>query len=379
MNLRDVAAYVAAVGMTAAVVVTAGASPAPADRAGGRVPVGPQSPARVTSGPGAVTSARLDDVTYGQYATARTDLAWSVPDTWTAGDRMAVALPSVLDATSIVPFELIAEDGSVAADVVVEDGTLVATFTEYIDRHTDVSGTAHFTTRFDQSELMFTDGVMVLDVYPGQTVTIEQHVGGPVRPENAYAWWVGGQGVATALRPDGALVDPDGPHAVWGVNLRAGAWTESVTEVTLDDDLELCEDGELLFPGGRLLARGLGTGAEWGSRAVPAQVEVSATCAGRVPTFVVTAPRGVLDGLQLRLDFPVRHRTNASGEPVHGRDDTVGFKDGYTAAATTTVDGAEIVTSDVDDLVYQRPEGSASATPVTAHAREVSAYHKAPA
>ncbi|MEP7112818.1 MAG: Ig-like domain-containing protein [Ilumatobacteraceae bacterium] len=91
----------------------------------------------------------------------RTDLAWCVPDSATAGDTFQVALPPQL---TQLPrsFNLRDPDGVLVATALIQGTPAVVTFTfnDYVDTHTGVCGTAFFESRLDNS------------LIPGNTYTL---------------------------------------------------------------------------------------------------------------------------------------------------------------------------------------------------------------
>jgi LPXTG-motif cell wall-anchored protein len=82
----------------------------------------------------------------------RTDIAWCVPDSSTAGDTFEVALPPELVQ---LPrnFNLRDPDGVLVATALITGTPAVVSFTfnSYVDTHTGVCGTAFFESRLDSS------------------------------------------------------------------------------------------------------------------------------------------------------------------------------------------------------------------------------------
>jgi Bacterial Ig domain len=99
----------------------------------------------------------------------RTDLVWCVPDSAAAGDTFQIALPVQLVQ---LPrnFSLRDPAGVVVATAVIGGAPAIATFTftDYVDTHTAVCGTAFFESRLDSS------------VTPGTTTTLTYVVNGTV-------------------------------------------------------------------------------------------------------------------------------------------------------------------------------------------------------
>jgi LPXTG-motif cell wall-anchored protein len=97
----------------------------------------------------------------------RTDMAWCVPDSTTAGDTFQVALPVQL-AQLPRTFSLRDPLGVVVATALIEGVPAIATFTfnDYVDTHTSVCGTAFFESRLDSS------------LIPGTTYTLTYVVNG---------------------------------------------------------------------------------------------------------------------------------------------------------------------------------------------------------
>lgn len=88
---------------------------------------------------------------------------WSVPDSATAGDTFRLSFPTSPSLTGVRDaFPLTAPDGQAIAACTVSAGELVCTLTDYVDSHTDVSGTLHFQARADEettlTEIPFTTG-----------------------------------------------------------------------------------------------------------------------------------------------------------------------------------------------------------------------------
>ena len=99
----------------------------------------------------------------------RTDLAWCVPDSATAGDTFQIALPAQLVQ---LPrnFNLLDPAGALVATALIDGVPPIATFTftDYVDTHTAVCGTAFFESRLDSS------------VTPGTATTLTYVVNGTV-------------------------------------------------------------------------------------------------------------------------------------------------------------------------------------------------------
>jgi len=97
----------------------------------------------------------------------RTDVSWCVPDAATAGDTFTIALPEQLVQ---LPrgFPLHDPDGLLVANASIVGTPAVATFTftDFVDTHVNVCGTAFFESRLDSS------------LVPGQTYTLTYIVDG---------------------------------------------------------------------------------------------------------------------------------------------------------------------------------------------------------
>ena len=97
----------------------------------------------------------------------RTDVTWCVPDATTAGDTFTIALPPELVA---LPrgFPLRDPAGLLVANATITGNPAVATFTftDYVDTHVNVCGTAFFESRLDSS------------LTPGNTYTLTYVVNG---------------------------------------------------------------------------------------------------------------------------------------------------------------------------------------------------------
>ncbi|HEY4611143.1 MAG TPA: Ig-like domain-containing protein [Ilumatobacteraceae bacterium] len=97
----------------------------------------------------------------------RTDIQWCIPDSATASDTFSIALPPELTG---LPhgFDLRDPNGSLVATAVIAGAPAVATFTftDFVDTHVNVCGTAFFESRLDSS------------LVPGNTYTLKYVVDG---------------------------------------------------------------------------------------------------------------------------------------------------------------------------------------------------------
>ena len=99
----------------------------------------------------------------------RTDITWCVPDSTTAGDTFSIALPPELVQLPS-GFSLRDPSGLLVANASIVGIPAVATFTftDYVDTHVSVCGTAFFESRLDAT------------LAPGQTYTLTYVVDGVV-------------------------------------------------------------------------------------------------------------------------------------------------------------------------------------------------------
>jgi len=97
----------------------------------------------------------------------RTDVQWCVPDSTTAGDDFTIALAPELTGLPS-GFNLLDPNGALVATASIAGAPAVATFTftDYVDTHDNVCGTAFFESRLDSS------------LVPGNTYTLRYVVNG---------------------------------------------------------------------------------------------------------------------------------------------------------------------------------------------------------
>lgn len=139
------------------------------------------------------------------------EATWAVPDTATAGDTFRLAFPTSPSLTGVRDsFALTAPDGQTVGTCEVSTGELVCTLTDYVDSHTDVSGTLHFRARADEettlTEIPFTTG--------GGTV-VPVDVPGGIGPVPEFP--------APTTPTKWGDVTLDGRSIAWGVNIPSSA------------------------------------------------------------------------------------------------------------------------------------------------------------
>ncbi len=139
------------------------------------------------------------------------EATWAVPDTATAGDTFRLAFPTSPSLTGVRDsFALTAPDGQTVGNCEVSTGELVCTLTDYVDSHTDVSGTLHFRARADEettlTEIPFTTG--------GGTV-VPVDVPGGIGPVPEFP--------APTTPTKWGDVTLDGRNIAWGVNIPSSA------------------------------------------------------------------------------------------------------------------------------------------------------------
>lgn len=139
------------------------------------------------------------------------EATWAVPDTATAGDTFRLAFPTSPSLTGVRDsFALTAPDGQTVGTCEVSTGELVCTLTDYVDSHTDVSGTLHFRARADEettlTEIPFTTG--------GGTV-VPVDVPGGIGPVPEFP--------APSTPTKWGDVTLDGRNIAWGVNIPSSA------------------------------------------------------------------------------------------------------------------------------------------------------------
>jgi LPXTG-motif cell wall-anchored protein len=126
----------------------------------------------------------------------RTDVKWCVPDSTTAGDTFSISLPPELVQLP-KGFPLRDPNGLLVANATIAGDPAVATFTftDYVDTHLNVCGTAFFESRLDSS------------LTPGQTYTLTYVVNGVATFEPAITIRAGGPVSGRPTARKGAYFD----------------------------------------------------------------------------------------------------------------------------------------------------------------------------
>ena len=106
---------------------------------------------------------------------------WSIPDNYVKeGDTMTITLPDELRLPESLEFLIYDEKGQVVAKAVThpESKTVVLTFTDYCEKHSNVSGSLWFSTYIDTSKVL-ENGM----IYPKFEVEGEIHIGNAIEYE----------------------------------------------------------------------------------------------------------------------------------------------------------------------------------------------------
>jgi len=171
------------------------------------------------------TNPRLSDA-------VRTDVQWCVPDNAASGDNFSIALPPELVG---LPhgFDLRDPNGSLVATASIAGTPAVATFTftDFVDTHVNVCGTAFFESRLDSS------------LVPGNTYTLRYVVDGSATFEPQITVQPGVAGVGRDTAHKGSFFDDPGDQCRtvtqgclgWFIETRLGPF-QSVT--VTDNGLE---------------------------------------------------------------------------------------------------------------------------------------------
>lgn len=286
-----------------------------------------------------------------EYAQFEFTFDWAVPDSSEPGDTLQLQLPAALDEASFESFTLNdpATSETVATASIDDNGLVTLTLTDYVLSHNSVTGGGQFYLRLDRSTLPSDGSQGSIDIF-GNQVTITRDVGtvGPTTP-GKFSWWPVSQGISTTLNPDGSLVNPEGPHAVFAISVRngeteAGDWSTATISDDLDAAMEYCDpdtgaahDNLAAF----LVARDV-NGGRWGAVPVPAGVAMTTSCDGNAPSFTITRDDTVPDAIEYRVQYETVWAQNAQQQPVFtdtAGAEQVGFKDSYSNDAAVVYDG----------------------------------------
>lgn len=103
--------------------------------------------------PGAVTSIATDKIEYAYGESVKLTFAWAVPDSAVAGDSFSIDLPPELLPVSTATIVLRAPDGALVATGIWSGSHVEFFLTDYVESHTDVSGTGYFSSDWNYSEI----------------------------------------------------------------------------------------------------------------------------------------------------------------------------------------------------------------------------------
>ncbi|MGT2739775.1 LPXTG cell wall anchor domain-containing protein [Streptococcus pantholopis] len=106
--------------------------------------------------------------------TTEMSLDFSVPDSAKSGDTTTISLPDELKFTRNQSFNVYASDGSVAATAVIDAAakTLILTYTDYVNSHSDVTGTLTFQVGVDTNVVTENTTISTAITVGGNLVTI---------------------------------------------------------------------------------------------------------------------------------------------------------------------------------------------------------------
>lgn len=179
---------------------------------------------------------------YWEWQTIRMDIDWAVAPGATVhtGDHFDVPMDPNLNAGSFVPFDLTDGSGQVVAKAQLiaspAPGTIRFVFTDFVETHQNVSGTAYFRMGFTSMD--WTTGEMFrdIDVY-NSTVRVKRDLGPDGTGDWKSGWFQPNEAQALEIDENGALVRPDQSQIRWNIQLKtqAGNPLADWTTMTLTD------------------------------------------------------------------------------------------------------------------------------------------------
>ncbi|EAH4444122.1 SpaA isopeptide-forming pilin-related protein [Listeria innocua] len=134
---------------------------------------------------------------FGYYDSVQVHYTWAIPNSSNvkAGDTMQFVLPPELQIVTDLDFSLKDHKGNVVGNVVAtkDTGKVVITFTDFVEKNSDVSGYLDFWSNWDKSLVEGNEKVPLVFPVNGSTETITVEVGGknqidPTETLYKYGW-----------------------------------------------------------------------------------------------------------------------------------------------------------------------------------------------
>lgn len=138
-----------------------------------------------------------DQTSFKSWDIIQVHMDWSIPNgSAKAGDTTLIELPDALDLVNSLSFDMLDENGSVVATAVADKGskTVLLTYTDFVETHSNVKGTLQFLTRFDK-QMIDEYGTIKL-VFPinkttevSTEVEVEEATDDPNEVINKWSWF----------------------------------------------------------------------------------------------------------------------------------------------------------------------------------------------
>ncbi len=307
---------------------------------------------------------------YEAWERVRMEMTWAVQpgQAVTSGDHFTIPVDPNLDPASFIPFTLRAPDGQIVANAEVvpapAPGHIRFVFTDYVNTHGNLSGTAFLELSFDQSKLDADEPWTDLEVY-GTTLRVNSPGPGPDgTTDYKYGYWRINQAVALERHPvTGVLVNTDEAQIRWGVQFMTRVGGQDWSSVTIVDTPVL--GSEFACPDTVTGYRAENPGDPW--TVLPASRVNVVDCAS--DRLEVTLTKQADDHGIFRLEMNAWIATNPAGQPVHVVDgvEVTGFPpNGFTNTVSLNYEGKRSVTHTTTlRRANQGGDGSGIVPPVT--------------
>ncbi|MBM7688451.1 cell wall protein [Enterococcus ureilyticus] len=138
-----------------------------------------------------------DQASFQSWDIIQVHMDWSIPNgSAQEGDTTLIDLPAELDLVNSLSFDVLDENGSVVATAVADKGskTVLLTYTDFVETHSNVKGTLQFSTRFD-TKMIDEYGTIKL-VFPINKTTevsteieVEEATDDPNEVMNKWSWF----------------------------------------------------------------------------------------------------------------------------------------------------------------------------------------------